>query len=121
MNIITRFCAVSMLFLTTMYAVPASAAADIFLVYIGVDKKIQKTVKGSLPGDLKVKSYNASLLAMADYSEKQKAVSKITKAKLVVFITSKPVKLLGDPSIDNTLTIESGDQSEIDKIIAAIK
>jgi hypothetical protein len=121
MNKFLKFCTVSLLIFAGSFAAPVySAGADIFLVYVGADKKIKKSVKSALPAELKVKSYNASLLAMADYSGKQKAVSKITKAKLVVFITGKPAALLSDSSIPNSVTIEGDAQSEVDKIVSAL-
>jgi hypothetical protein len=121
MNNFLKFCTVSLLIFAGSFAAPVySAGTDIFLVYVGADKKIQKSVKSALPAELKVKTYNASLLAMADYSGKQKAVSKITKAKLVVFITGKPVALLSDSSIPNSVTIEGDAQAEVDKIVSAL-
>lgn len=122
MNKFYRNCTVALLILFGSFALPSYAlATDVFLVYVGGGKSTQQSIKQALPAELKVKSYNASLLAMADYSAKQKAVAKVTKAKLVVFITARPKRLLNDPSIDNSVTIESDAQTEIDKITQALR
>jgi hypothetical protein len=80
-----------------------SYATDVYLVYAGADKDVMKEIKDAL-ADLKVKSYNVDLLAMADYSGKQKAVAKLSKAKVVVLVKDKPAEVLGDakfPSVVN--------------------
>ncbi len=80
-------------------------AVDIYLVYSGTSKSIQKALKKALPSELKVKSYNVDLLAIADYSGKQKAILKLSQAKIIVLITNKPMEVLGDIKFENTLTV----------------
>ena len=77
-------------------------------------------VQKSLPDGLKIKSYNASLLETADFSEKQKAVGKLFKAKLVVLITQKPYGVLGEPKFTNVVTVEAGGKPDIDKIMSVL-
>ena len=70
-----------------LFAFPAHAAGvDVYLVYVGADKSVKNNIVSALPEQLVVKHYNASMLKMADYSGKQKVVTKLSKAKLVVFI-----------------------------------
>jgi len=98
--------------------VPSANATDVFLVYAGEDKSIKKEVEDSLAKDFKVKSYNVDLLALADYSGKQKAISKISKAKLVVFIKDKAAEILDKGSFPNVFSVTSG--KDIDNVIAMI-
>jgi len=93
-----------------------AANIDVYIVYGGGDKKIQKTIKKALPSNLNIKSYNTSLLAMADYSGKQKAVAKISSASLVVIINEKNFDLLGKPTFSNSTIVTSDGESEIAKI-----
>ena len=109
-----------LLMLATLMVPAYSAPADIYIVYIGKGKKIQQMVKKSLPSEFNVKSYNASILAKADYSGKQKAVSKLSSAKLIVFVSTKPFALLGKPKLKNTVTINNGGAADIVLIIAAM-
>ncbi|PCK07387.1 MAG: hypothetical protein COA42_14525 [Alteromonadaceae bacterium] len=97
-----------------------AAGVDVYLVYAGADKKLQKRIRATLPGDLAIKSYNASLLMMADYSGKQKAIAKLSSAKLVVLINKQSMELLGNPRFPNALMVTGDSSQEIDKIKAAL-
>ncbi len=88
---------------------PAAYAVDIYLVYAGSDKPIQKELKAALSSNFQVKSYNVDMLAMADYSGKQKAISKIAKAKLVVLVNNKPEEALEGAEFSNVISVDSAD------------
>lgn len=102
---------------------PSSIATgvDVYLVYLGADKSVQKQLKADLPGNLKVKAYNAGILTMADYSGKQKAIGKLSQAKVVALVTEKPLALLENHQFKNSVVISNGDQADIDTIIAAVQ
>ncbi len=69
-------------------------ATDVYVVYTMKNKQVKKILKGLMPGSIKTKFYNADLLTVADYSGKQKAVSKFERSRLVVFVGDAPIKLL---------------------------
>jgi len=97
-----------------------SFAQDIYIVYAGTDKNIQKELKSVLSENFKVKSFNVGLLAMADYTGKQKAITKISKAKVVVLINEKPAELLGDAEFASVVTVSSSSRSAIDAILVGL-
>ncbi len=90
------FCAV--LFAMSVFSPQAQAlprgGAYVYIVYTMKNKKVKKTLKSAIPSSIKAKFYNADLLTVADYSGKQKAVSKFERAQLVVFIGDETIKLL---------------------------
>ena len=93
-----------------------AASVDLYIVYASADKDIQKNIKKSMPSTLKIKSYNTSLLAMADYTGKQKTVSKLNSASLVVIVNKETLKLLGDPTFSNSIIVSSGDENDVAEI-----
>ena len=72
----------------------AGSGVDVYIVFAGKDKKEKKAIKKAMPDNLTVKFYNIDLLALADYSGKQKAIAKLEKAKVVVFVKDAPHELL---------------------------
>jgi len=97
-----------------------AAGIDVYITYMGKDKTIKQSIQNALPADLTVKYYNASALAMADYSGKQKAVAKLSKAKLVVVIKAQTMDILGSPTFAKHVVVESADASELAKITASL-
>jgi hypothetical protein len=69
-------------------------APDIYVIYGGKAKKELATFTSTLPKDLEYSTYNVDLLALADYSGKQKAVAKFNVASLIVALGEKPDKVL---------------------------
>ncbi len=97
-----------------------AADINVYLVYVGADKKIVKIIRSSLPKDLAVRKYNASMLLMADYSGKQKVIAKLSKAKLVVFMGDSPKKLLGQHQFKKQITISGAGEAELKQILGAL-
>ncbi len=115
-NTLALFIAAGMFFTASCSAL----ATDIYLVYSGKDKGVSKELKKALPSDLKVKSYNVDLLAMADYSGKQKAIAKLSRAKLVVLIKEKPKEVLGEAKFPAVIEVD-GSKGDVDAIVAKLK
>jgi len=65
----------------------------------------------AMPKNIKVKAYNADLLAVADYSGIQKAVAKFEKAGVIVVLRDRPVQMLKGATVSKDLIIvNSGKQ-----------
>lgn len=101
---------------------PVKAAdVDVYIVYVGTDRAIKTELKSQLFDGLTVKTYNTKLLAMADYSGKQKAVAKISKAKLVVLIKDEVYKFLDSPKFVKSITVSGSTPADIERIRAALR
>lgn len=98
-----------------------AASIDVYLVYSSADKDIKSQLNEKLPADLKVKSYNATLLTMADYSGKQKAVAKLSGARVVVLINEQVVEILGNPDFKVSLIINGSGDDNVEKILAQLR
>lgn len=89
---------------------------DVYVAYSGKDKKDKRALKKVFPANLSVKFYNVDLLALADYSGKQKAIAKLEKAKLIVFVKDAPHELLEGSTFKKDIVIfnsaKHGVQSE---------
>ena len=76
---------------------------DVYIVYASSDRDAKNELTGALPDGLSVKSYNSNLLALADYSGKQKALSKLERASVVVILNDAPLDhlsgRLGDANV----------------------
>ncbi len=114
-NIRKLLVAISFIMALLVMSSSSYAAPDVYLVYSGGDKSIQKEIKNALPSNIKVKGYNVDLLAIADYSGKQKATSKLSKAKLIVFINEKPSEILEGIEFENLIKIKGID--DLDSIL----
>ena len=120
MNYLKSFVVVTAISVFSFAFVAVASATDIYLVYGGSDKASMKEIKKALPGDLKVKSYNVDMLAMADYSGKQKAVSKLSRAKVVVLINGKAQEALGEEGFPSKVDSNNG-VSDVDNILSKVK
>lgn len=67
---------------------------DVYVVYGGGDRAAKNELVAALPDGLSVKSYNSNLLALADYSGKQKVLSKLETASVVVILSEAPLEYL---------------------------
>lgn len=120
-NLITYLIIILLLSLSLSFSGKSFAAdVDVMVVYTGENKELYKSIKKELSGNLKIKSYNASLLMMADYSGKQKATAKISTAALVVIITEKPMELLGNPEFSNSVIVSGDGEEELRKIRSSL-
>jgi len=70
------------------------SAVDAYVIYGGKNKTEKKIFLAKLPKEVSVKSYNVDLLAVADYSGKQKALAKFQKASVIVLLLNDPMKIL---------------------------
>ena len=64
---------------------------DVYIVYASSDRDAKNELLGALPEGMSAKSYNSNLLALADYSGKQKALSKLERASVVVILNDAPL------------------------------
>ena len=67
---------------------------DVYVVYSGRSRAAKKELLSKLSKDLSVSTYNVDLLALADYSGRQKAVAKIERAPVIVFLGDGPNRYL---------------------------
>ncbi len=91
----------------------AGSGVDVYIVFAGKDKKEKKAIKKAMPDNLTVKFYNVDLLALADYSGKQKAIAKLEKAKVVVFVKDAPHELLEGISLATAVVIFNSAKSGV--------
>jgi len=97
---------ISMLLFIMSFSTPLVwGAADVYLIYSGKNKADKNLFKKAFPKDLKVKAYNADLLAVADYSGIQKAVAKFDRASVIVVLNDRPMEMLKDARLKKTLII----------------
>jgi len=93
-------------FLMLSLAAPLTwGGVDVYLIYSGKNKAEKKALMKALPKNIKVKAYNADLLAVADYSGIQKAVSKFEKAGVIVVLRDRPLQLLKGATVSKDLII----------------
>lgn len=81
------------------------SAVDAYVIYGGKNKAEKKMFLTKLPKEISVKSYNIDLLAVADYSGKQKALAKIQKASVIVLLLDQPMKILKGSTLKPDLII----------------
>ena len=89
---------------------PLSAAPDLdlYVLYAGRDSKDKNDLNaqiGKLSGDIEVKNFNVDLLALADYSGKQKAIARFGRARLVVAVKDGPQRVLKGSRLSSDLVI----------------
>ena len=98
---------------------------DVYVAYSGKDKKDKRALKKAFPANLSVKFYNVDLLALADYSGKQKAIAKLEKAKVIVFVKDALHELLEGSTFKKDIVIfnsaKNGVQSEGKTLYIALK
>ena len=84
------------------FAVASAAAAspamaqqlDLYVLYTSGNRAEKDELLSALPGDLSVKVYNTNLLALADYSAKQRTMAKLETARIVVILNTGPMEHL---------------------------
>ena len=67
---------------------------DVFVVYASSERAQKTELLQTLPRGLSVKAYNVDLLALADYSGKQKVIAKMERASVVVILWDAPLEYL---------------------------
>ena len=82
-----------------------AGGVDVYVVYSGKNKQDKSELKKAFANDISVKFYNVDLLAVADYSGKQKAIAKLEKAQIVVIIKDSPMELLHGATFKANLLI----------------
>ena len=92
----------------------AWAGLDAYVIYAGKNRKETEAFLKNLPKDLSVKTYNSDLLAVADYSGKQKALTKFQRASVVVMLSGETLMLLRGATLKNKLII-------VQSVLAAVK
>ena len=85
----------------------AARQLDVYVVYGGGDRGFRDELLAALPEGLSVRSYNSNLLALADYSGKQKVLSKLEIARVVVILSASPLEHLEGRLVGTDLVIVS--------------
>lgn len=78
---------------------------DVYVVYGGGDRNARDELLEALPDGLSVRSYNSNLLALADYSGKQKVLSKLETARVVVILSESALEYLQGRLVGTDLVI----------------
>ena len=94
-----------LLFSEGVFRSAQAAGVDVYFVYAGRDKKESDGLLNELRKELSIKTYNADLLVLADYSGKQKAVARLEKARMVLIFQDSPLKLLTGAQVNTGLLI----------------
>lgn len=89
----------------TLMTPATSAAVDVYILYDGKSKQTKTTFLEWLHDAISVKSYNVDLLAVADYSGKQKVLTKFNRAKVIVILLDGPMKILEGALLKKGLVI----------------
>jgi len=84
---------------------PVAYAQDVYVIYNSKDKAAKNALVKALPSDFKVKTYNVNLLALADYSGKQKVLAKLERARLIVIFRDKPMRVLKGTKLKRDLVV----------------
>jgi hypothetical protein len=94
---------------TAIFITSAMASAqDVYVVYSRSGRTLKNEISKAMDRDLKVREYNADLLALADYSGKQKVVTKISRAGVVIIIGDQPMLALkGTRITSNVMVVDS--------------
>ena len=87
--------------------VPAALAqeVDVYVIYSRKNKEVKKQLVEALAQEHTVKTYNADLLVVADYSAQQKAIAKFGRAQLVVLLPGAPMRALEGSTIRAPLLV----------------
>lgn len=91
----------------------AEEGLDIYIVYSGKTRGAVSLLAKSIPRELSVKSYNANLLALADYSGKQKAISRFHQAKLIIILGDQSLRILESGRMKRPLIIVGSTKKDI--------
>lgn len=86
-------------------SVARAEGLDLYVVYTGKYKKEKDRLLSVLPKDLTVKAYNTDFLVLADYSGKQKAITRFEKARMIVVIHEAPMRPLKGARVKTALLI----------------
>ena len=90
-----------------MWLVPAAMAegVDVYVIYSRKNKEEKNRLVNAIGQGLSVKTYNADLLVVADYSAQQKAIAKFGRAQLVVLLPGSPMRALKGSTIRAPLLV----------------
>lgn len=95
------------------YSSQCLAATDVYVVFSSKSTALKKTVAAALKETLSVKTYNVDMLALADYSGKQKVIAKFSRAGVSVILGDAPLDALKGSSFGSHLIITSGAGDEL--------
>ena len=90
---------------TTLVAPLTARQIDVYVVFGGGDRDVRDELLEALPDGLSVRSYNSNLLALADYSGKQKVLSKLETARVVVILSESALEHLQGRLVGTDLVI----------------
>lgn len=107
-----------------IFASAVAHAADLYVVYAGKDKDLKARVIKEVSPELQVKSYNIDLLALADYSGKQKVAAKLQQAQFIVFTSNRakaPFESFSGIADRSAIINETDFASEISDIVGRLE
>lgn len=83
----------------------------VYVVYDGRHKSPAKTVIGLLPENVKARKYNTDLLQLADYTAKQKVVSKLSNSDYIILVGDNTREIFG-PALNSATIFEIKNEDE---------
>jgi hypothetical protein len=86
-----------LLFLLMVFPKPAwtnDKDIDVYLLYRKSSKEAKTQLLAALPKEMVVKTYNVSLLALANFEEKKKVIAEIERARAIVVLSDFPMEVL---------------------------
>jgi hypothetical protein len=86
----------------------------VYVLYSAKEKKMLRSIQKAFPSGTKLKGYNTRVLALVDYSGKQKAVARFNKSDLVVILGPKAIKAVAKGSFSTPVLIVNTTLANID-------
>ena len=86
---------------------------DVYLVYSAQNSRARDLMRANLPTEISVKTYNLDLLAIADYSGKQKAIAKFERARLIILLGDRTIEILERMVVNRNLLIVGSSKSPV--------
>lgn len=95
------------------FASPGLAATDVYVVFASESSQLKKELSTPLKKVMHVKTYNVAMLALADYSGKQKVIAKFSRANVVVILGDKPLEALSGSTFASHLIVVSNADNDL--------
>lgn len=103
----------SSILLFTLTQSKAQAETEVYVVYAGKGNLGKNKLMAALPKNISAKAFNINFLAFADYSGKQKMVTRLNRSKMVIFMSDIPMLLLKNARITTNLLITQSSKQTI--------
>lgn len=103
----------SIFMLVGLLDVKAQASANIFIAYTGTTADLKDKLIKTLPKQIPVKAYNVNLLAIMDFSGRNKALLRMNASRLIIILGDATMKILKNARINTDLLIVQSRQETL--------